>query len=862
MSESAYRLPRTVIPSHYALEITPNLVAATFAGTVDIEVALAEATDTVTLHALDLTITLAKVSQGDGQAAGQGAVTTQTAEVTDDDETETVTLRLANQLSPGTATLHLAWTGEISDGLVGFYRSTYEAADGTTATLAATQFEAPHARRAFPCFDEPDMKASFGVSLVTDDDHLAISNSAEIGRVPVDGGLVRVSFADTMVMSTYLVAWVVGPLEATEPHLVGTTPVRVVHQPGQAHLTAFALEAAEHALEYFEDYYGIAYPGDKLDLVALPDFAFGAMENLGCVTFREVLLLIDPSRATRAEQRRLAAVVNHELAHMWFGDLVTMAWWEGLWLNEAFATFMEMRCTDHFRPEWEVWAEFGLERSAAFTVDALSTTRPIEFEVHTPADAEGMFDVLTYEKGASVLRMLEQFLGEETFRDGIRRYLADHAYANTVTHDLWSALESASDAPVGHIMDAWILRGGHPALNVARSGDTLALTQRRAVPLGADEAEARTWPIPARLSVGAPAGRLVLDQLVEADSTMTVPSDARWVMGNASGNGFWRTHHDGELMDNLLAHLGELEPIERYLVVDDTWADLLAGRVEVSRVVEVCEAMTDDRHPAVWRRLGGVFGGLRRLIANDHLDQFQAWVRSVSFVALEDAARLAHDGDAAAQDLYAVLFGIAGVTGADPATQQAARELLAADPAKVDANLLASATGVVAADASAAEHRDLMARWRAADNPQEEVRFLYALVDTPSREDFEATLDLVTNEVRTQNAPYVLMRALSHPTLGAIAWRYLIDRWGDITERFPTNALPRMIEGIRWLTDDAVADPDAERGAPQFLARHPLGSGDQLVQQSLELQAVHRALVERSRPSLGGLIAQRVPGGA
>ena len=495
-------------------------------------------------------------------------------------------------------------------------------------------------------------------------------------------------------------------------------------------------------------------------------------------------------------------------------------------------------------------------------MDALSTTRPIEFEVHTPADAEGMFDVLTYEKGASVLRMLEQFLGEETFRDGIRRYLADHAYANTVTHDLWSALESTSDAPVGHIMDAWILRGGHPALNVARSGDTLALTQRRAVPLGADEAEARTWPIPARLSVGTPDGRLVLDQLVEADSTMTVPSDARWVMGNASGNGFWRTHHDGELMDNLLAHLGELEPIERYLVVDDTWADLLAGRVEVSRVVEVCEAMTDDRHPAVWRRLGGVFGGLRRLIANDHLDQFQAWVRSVSFVALEDAARLAHDGDAAAQDLYAVLFGIAGVTGADPATQQAARELLAADPAKVDANLLASATGVVAADASAAEHRDLMARWRAADNPQEEVRFLYALVDTPSREDFEATLDLVTNEVRTQNAPYVLMRALSHPTLGAIAWRYLIDRWGDITERFPTNALPRMIEGIRWLTDDAVADPDAERGAPQFLARHPLGSGDQLVQQSLELQAVHRALVERSRPSLGGLIAQRVPGGA
>ena len=317
MSESAFRLSRAITPSHYRLMIAPDLDAATFDGTVSIDAETTEGTDSITIHAVDLTITSADISQGG---------TTQAADVSIDADTETVTLRVAEALNPGALEVNLAWNADISDGLVGFYRSTYTAADGTTATLAATQFEAPHARRAFPCFDEPDMKATFVVTLLIDPDHLAVSNSAEVERSERDDGRVLVRFADTMKMSTYLVAWVVGPLEATEATMVGDTPVRVVHQPGQAHLTAFALETAEHALVYFENYYGIAYPGDKLDLVALPDFAFGAMENLGCVTFREVLLLVDPERATRAEQRRLATVINHELAHMWFGDLVTMAW--------------------------------------------------------------------------------------------------------------------------------------------------------------------------------------------------------------------------------------------------------------------------------------------------------------------------------------------------------------------------------------------------------------------------------------------------------------------------------------------------------------------------------------------------------
>ena len=251
-----------------------------------------------------------------------------------------------------------------------------------------------------------------------------MSNGPEIERVAAPPtARVAVRFADTMVMSTYLVAFVVGPLEATDPVDVDGIPLRIVHVPGKGHLTGLGLDVGAFALRWFQDYYGIPYPSDKVDLLALPDFAAGAMENLGCITFRESLLLVDPATATQAEQQIVADVVAHELAHMWFGDLVTMRWWNGIWLNEAFATFMEIAACDAYRPDWERWTLFGLERSAAFETDSLRSTRPVEYEVRSPQDCEGMFDVLTYQKGGALLRMLEQYLGEDRFRAGVSHYL-------------------------------------------------------------------------------------------------------------------------------------------------------------------------------------------------------------------------------------------------------------------------------------------------------------------------------------------------------------------------------------------------------------------------------------------------------
>ena len=294
------------------------------------------------------------------------------------------------------------------------------------------------------------------------DGELAISNAAELGRTPQGDGKVEFRFATTMKMSTYLVAFVVGPFDATDPVDVRGIPLRVVYPRGQGRLSEFGLECGKFGLEFFADYYGIPYPGDKCDLVAVPDFAFGAMENLGCITFREVLLLVDPTTTTQPELQRVTDVIFHELAHMWFGDLVTMRWWNGLWLNEAFATFAEMKCTDAFRPAWQRWVDFGLSRTAAFDTDATTKTRPIEFTVVSPTDAEGMFDILTYEKGAGVLRMIEQYLSEEKFRAGVRRYLLTHAYGNTETGDLWDAIEAESGLPVRAMADSWIFQGGFP----------------------------------------------------------------------------------------------------------------------------------------------------------------------------------------------------------------------------------------------------------------------------------------------------------------------------------------------------------------------------------------------------------------
>ncbi|MDO8363070.1 MAG: M1 family metallopeptidase, partial [Actinomycetota bacterium] len=637
-----YRLPRNVVPHRYTLALQPDLAAATFVGHVIIDANVNEPVQQIVLNAAELEISEVKV-------AGEPA------EFELHEATERLTIAAAHDT--GTTTIEITFTGVLNDKLRGWYRSTYLDTDGNEQVIATSQMQATDCRRAFPCFDEPDFKAVFDITLIVEPHLLAVSNGPEIERAAFDDGSgtatgkVAVRFAETMPMSTYLVAVVVGPLEATEPVMVPRVAdgdgdpiaLRIIHVPGKGHLTAFGLDVGAFALGWYQQYYGIPYPTDKCDMLALPDFAAGAMENLGCITYRESLLLADPAAATQFELQNLADVITHELAHMWFGDLVTMKWWNGIWLNEAFATFMEVACCAAYRPDWLRWTSFSLERSMAFEVDSLASTRTVEFPVEAPADCDGMFDVLTYQKGGSLLRMLEQYLGEDAFRDGIRRYLQTHQFGNTETGDLWDALEAETGEPVRTMMDSWIFQGGFPLVSASTVDGVLRLRQeqfRFAAPSGDDGAR---WQVP--------------------------------VVVNAGGHAFYRVSYDAELEQAVLAGLDRLQPLERYAVLDDAHGLTLCGERRAGDLAHVIQRVADlgETDLAVWQLAASSLELLHGVASADERPSVSAWIcRLLAPLDERLGAGVDPEDDDRTRALRGLVLGLRGAHGDPAATARAA----------------------------------------------------------------------------------------------------------------------------------------------------------------------------------------------
>ncbi len=823
MTDPDPRLPQHVVPSHYELELAPDLGTAGFTGTVAIDAELLERSTEIVCNAADLEIEGVSIERG-----GQRTV----PDLRLDADTERLHLLVDEPLDAGPLHIRIGFRGTLNDKLRGFYRSTFTDDDGTSHTIATTQFQSTDARRAFPCWDEPAFKATFSSTLVVDADLLAISNTAVVEESDLDDGRRRITFAPTMPMSTYLVAFVVGPLDTTEAIDVGGVPVRVVHRPGQGHLAPFALDVAAHALRWFTEYYEIPYPSDKVDLVAIPDFAFGAMENLGCVTFREVLLLVDPDGATQPELELVAAVVSHELAHMWFGDLVTMSWWEGIWLNEAFATFMETACVDAYRPDWDVWTGFCRGRSAAFETDALATTRPIEYPVITPADAEGMFDIITYEKGGSVVRMLEQYLGETSFRDGVRHYLRAHAYGTTETCDLWDAIEEATGEPVRRIMDGWILQGGHPVIEVRQTGGGTTITQSHFT-LDPDAADDRTWSVPLRLRSPSGDTRVLLEEpsaVVDRIVTFTA---------NADASGFYRVKPD-MTMTGRMAVDGPtvLSPAERHGFVDDAWALTISGRLDAADFLRLTAAFGNEDDLTVWQALSVGLAGLTRLTTDAATPVLK---RQIAAMARPAADLLGTDPRPDESDRTrerrATLLRLLGAVADDEETIATARTLFGCtDPA-----LAAAALTVVAHHGTADDHARIRSAWQGATDPQTEQRHLRALAGLPDPALVKATLaETLDGTIRTQDGPHIVQRALENRHAGEVAWAFVTEHWEQINSAFPYNSIARMLEGIVALDRRHQAD-----AVVAFLDTHPVPQGALHVAQLLEKQRINVVLRER-----------------
>ncbi|MGH7813961.1 MAG: M1 family metallopeptidase [Candidatus Binataceae bacterium] len=829
LSESIqnYRLPKTVTPKRYEIRFAPDLKVFTFDGEVKIQVVVNQATSEVVLNALELEIKSVAAERAGKLIAGAATL---------DEKLERAHLKFKEALAPGDWTLKIAFVGILNDKLHGFYRSEYKDAAGQAHTVAATQFESTDARRAFPCWDEPEFKAIYKVTLAIDEGLVAISNAGIESERSLGGGKKEVVFKETIVMSTYLVAVIVGEFEAAEPADAGT-PLRIVYVPGKANLTNWAKQVGVFAVRFFADYYGIPYPGDKLDLLAIPDFASGAMENLGAITFRETALLADEKTASRAELERVADVVAHEIAHMWFGDLVTMRWWNGIWLNEAFATFMEMLAVNAWKPNWKRWESFGLSRSAAMAIDALRSTRSIEYPVNSPEDCRAMFDTLTYEKGASVLRMLEQYLAPEVFRDGIRAYLKKHQYSNTETGDLWDALEAASHLPVRKTMDSWIFQPGFPIVDAASAGGgkQLVLKQRRFFYL--PEANDQLWQVPVMIRAKTDKGVSNHKVLLDAkDAAVELPGKLEWTLVNEGGHGFYRAHYSPELLAALTKNPDVLEPVERFGLVSDTWAATVAGLGPLPEFLKMTRLFTGETDINVWRALLGPFGYLDMIAADSDRPALAAAIRALAGPAHERLGWEPRAGDSElTRQLRGTLIGALGTLGGDPEVQKRAREHYArfeADPASADRDLIPALVNILAYSGDAARYEEFKKKFKAPRTPQEEQRYLFALTGfrdlTLLKQTMEMSLD---GQVRTQNAPYVMHSLLLNPACRYQAWDFMRANWEKMVDKYPDSALPRMCEAV-------VALLDREDEVKKFFAAHRVRIGAKLMDQHLERLSV------------------------
>ncbi len=848
VSDNPHRLPRSVVPHRYRLRLEPDLGSATFSGSETIDVTIDNDLDEIVLNAAEIEISSAQLTNGS---------TTIGASPRYDATMERVALALESPAAPGDWELRIDFSGILNDQLRGFYRSRFTDVDGNEQAIATTQFESTDARRAFPCWDEPDFKASFQTTLVVPEDQMAITNTAEVHREQLTDGRVAISFDETMKMSTYLVAFVVGPFEATEPMDVDGVPTRIIAPRGKLHLAEYALECASFCFRYLRDYYGIPYPGDKLDHIAIPDFAFGAMENVGAITYRETALLVDPAKASQAEKLRVLDVIGHEIAHQWFGNLVTMRWWEGIWLNEAFASFMEMKATDAFRPDWKRWLTFGaVERPWAMEVDHLSTTRPVEFEVGSPEEADQMFDALTYGKGSSVLRMIEQFIGEDSFRRGVGSYLTRHSYGNTVTSDLWAGLDGASEWPVGKIMDTWILQGGYPQLDVRIVHGSLHISQRRflAIP---DDSDQTIWKIPLQLR-GLRGGEPFEKTILLEDRDLVVAIDGvDWVMANAGASGFYRVRYDQGLLESLVANLTGLDAGERYMLLYDTFAFAQSGQIPMTQVLDLIGAYADEDEQAIWQLVFRVLGWVHHhIVTDDDHDDYAAWVRTVVGPLVDSLGKTAGPDDSdLVRRLRGQAIGVLGSLGEEPDTIAWAARVVEQYLGGVDADdaeLLTAALGVTAAHGDSETHARFLKRYQDSDDPQEQLRFLRAVTGFDDAEmGAEVMAATFDGRIRNQDGAWVLAALFGNRKAGPSLWREVRRRWDEAVSTFPPMTFRRLVEGL-----SALSRPETVADVKAFFSQTPVPMAAKALAQNLELLDANLAARQREAEPVGAWLSK------
>ncbi len=774
MSKKVTHLYSQFQPDHYELLLVPNSGTMTFTGTVTITgQKTGRPSQRLTFHQKDLKVTRCTIIKHDKK----GDQTFSPTRVNNQNSFDEVRLHCDSMLYPGKYSVTMEFEGKITRPMNGIYPCNFEH-DGQEKMLIATQFESHHAREAFPCIDEPEAKATFDLSLVTPIGQTVVANTP-VQQQDIDNDSLTTVFETTPRMSTYLLAFVYGEMGYLEATTKDGVLVRAYATPDNVDFTKFALDTAVKCLEFYNDYFDIPYPLQKCDFIALPDFASGAMENWGCITFREQALLVDHANTSLPMKQYVANVVAHELTHQWFGNLVTMRWWNDLWLNESFASWMSYLAIDHLHPDWEVWTQFIVdEQSAALRLDALANTHPIEVAINHPDEIRTIFDAISYEKGASVLHMLRNYLGDTTFRDGVRHYLKTHTYSNAITTDLWEAFEAVSDKPVRVFMETWTGQPGYPIIKASVDADELLTYQERFYLNPAADAQPLVWPTP--LLANYPLAQDITD---EPSMTVALPPAKKPLLINSQRTGFYRVIYNPTHQDEIAAAIleGQLDPLDRLGVLGDAFEAAKAGYHDTTSVLKLLEAYRNEDNTFVWDIMASVLGSLLAVMRDEELrEAMKPYSRALSQAQV---SRLGWDATASDTSFDVLLrptvLGIASAADNPEVVAEAQKrfaKMTKAEDAHPD--IRGVIYGTAARTGSAAEFDKLLDLHNRSKNSEERVSLAAALTSFKQPELTERALGMIMGkDVRLQDAVYWIIYSFMNRHARDTTWDWMVAHW-------------------------------------------------------------------------------------
>ena len=840
---AAQRLPETAVPENYRVTLTPNFDKDNFDGDETIQIRVLKPGSSIFVNSLDIDYQEATITSGG---------TTQTAKVLIDKEKQIATLTVPKTIPTGSASIHLRYTGILNDKLRGFYLSK---AGGRK--YAVTQFEATDARRAFPSFDEPAYKATFDITAVVDKGDTAISNSPIASDQPGPvAGKHSITFKTTPKMSSYLVALAVGDFEYVEGSADGI-PVRMWTTPGKKQMGNFALQVAEQCVKYFDNYFGIKYPFEKLDLIGLPDFAAGAMENTGAITFRDALLLVDEKRAPTDAYKEIGSVISHEIAHMWFGDLVTMKWWDDIWLNEGFATWMETKPLEAWKPEWHMKLDDLADTGNSLNLDSLQNTRPIHQAVDTPAQVEELFDGIAYGKAAAVLRMLESYLGPEVFRAGVNEYLKAHEYGNATEGDFWSALAKASNKPVDRMMPTFVNQPGAPLVSVNSQcqGDTtrVTLSQRRYYYDHnlLDSNSKELWIIPVSLkAAGSTKEEIVL--LTSKNQTFDLQGCNSWVFGNAGVQGYYRTGYDSGTFQSMSRNVAKsFTPAERIVLIRDAWAAVRTGQQPIGDFLQLADGLQSERTAKVVEQMDLELDYIgEHLVSEADRAGYQSFVRGLLGPIQKELGWSVVPGeDTNKRDLRAHVTYTLGYTGRDPEVLAKAKDLALEEmktPGTVDPSLVDTVFTLAASNGDPALYDQMMLRVRENQSPEQYYRYFYNLARFTDPALVQRTLDFAMSPaVRSQDALNLIAAVMNTTTGANLGWKFVRSHWAQIEK-----IMGGYNTGGIVATTGSFCDAGMRDEVKQFFTEHPVPAAERSLRQAQERVNYCIDLKQQQAPAL------------